>query len=218
MTLRVVSFATYLVSVDVLWRDGDYNALKFVKAIKGLPVNMYARVPVCGVIHRLEQANADEAIGWFGELGAAYILGKNLPQPVTFAPVPNSRCAITNNEIPRTLLLAQALAERVGNADVWDGLRWATAMVPSSQGGTRDPQALYDNLVLTKEMPARRLVLVDDVRTTGAHFVAALAKLVERGAECSLALCAARRVDAQEESPFSVREEEFPAFVPRRLD
>jgi len=30
-----------------------------------------------------------------------------------------------------------------------------------------------------------------------------------------LALCAARRVDAQEESPFSVREEEFAEFVPR---
>ena len=33
MALRVVSFATYLVRVDAVWRDGDYNALKFVKAI-----------------------------------------------------------------------------------------------------------------------------------------------------------------------------------------
>jgi predicted amidophosphoribosyltransferase len=215
MALKVVSFATYLVSGNVAWRDGDYNALKFVKAIKGLPVNMYARVPVCGVIRRLEQANADEAIGWFGELGAEYIVGQNLPRPITFVPVPNSSCAVTNEAVPRTLRLAQAIADRVGDANVWDGLRWRMVMLPSSQGGTRDPQTLYDNLVVTKEMPTERIVLVDDVRTTGAHFVAALARITERGGACMLALCAARRVDAQEESPFSVREEEFAEFVPR---
>ena len=104
MALRVVSFATYLVRVDAVWRDGDYNALKFVKAIKGLPVNMYARVPVCGVIHLLEQSNAEEAIEWFGQLGAEYILAQNLARPITFVPVPNSSCAVPNAAIPRTRL------------------------------------------------------------------------------------------------------------------
>ena len=215
MALRVVSFATYLVRVDAVWRDGDYNALKFVKAIKGLPVNMYARVPVCGVIHLLEQSNAEEAIEWFGQLGAEYILAQNLARPITFVPVPNSSCAVPNAAIPRTRLLAQALADRIGGAHVWDGLRWATVMMPSSQGGTRDPQVLYDNLVVTGQLPSTQVILVDDVRTTGAHFVAALAKLARGGVACSLALCAARRVDTQEDAPFSVREEEFPEFIPR---
>ncbi len=75
---------------------------------------------------------------------------------------------------------------------------------------------LYDNLVLTEELPTPQIVLVDDVRTTGAHFVAASARLTERGAACSLALSAARRVDTQEESPFSLREEGFPDFVPEK--
>ena len=88
-------------------------------------------------------------------------------------------------------------------------------MVPSSRGGTRDPQTLYENLVVTKEMPAGSIVLVDDVRTTGAHFVATRARLAEKGIACSLAVCAARRADVQEEFPFSVREEEFPEFVAR---
>jgi hypothetical protein len=84
MALRVVSFATYLVRVDAVWRDGDYNALKFVKAIKGLPVNMYARVPVCGVIHRLEQSNAEEAIGWiFGDWLQQILHPKESPQLVS---------------------------------------------------------------------------------------------------------------------------------------
>src|SRR2546421_10384371 len=104
MALRVVSFATYLVSVDVAWRDGDYNALKFVQAIKGLPVNMYARVPVCGLIYRLDQSNADQAIEWFGQWGAEYMLAQNLGHPITFVPVPNSSSAITNDVLPRTRL------------------------------------------------------------------------------------------------------------------
>jgi len=215
MALKVVSFVTYLVNGNVGWRDGDYNALKFVKAIKGLPVNMYAHVPVCGVIHRLNQNNAEESIGWFGEMGADYLVRQNLTGPLMLVPVPNSSCAVTINAEPRTLLLAQAIAARVGNASVWDGMRWAMVLLPSSRGGTRDPQVLYDNLVVTKEVPTGRIVLIDDVRTTGAHFLAALARLRERGASCSLALCAARRVNVQEQSPFSILEEEFPEFVPR---
>src|ERR1019366_2850820 len=215
MPLTVVSFATYLVDINVSWRHDDYNALKFVKAIKGDPVNLFAYVPVCDVIHRLEQSNAEEAIDWFGELVAMYINSQNLGRPLTFVPVPNSGCAATNEEVPRTLLLAQAAANRLEDTDVWDGLRWKSVMVPSSQGGTRDPQDLYNNLSVTKQVPTTTVVLVDDVRTTGSHFVAALAKIAGKGVHCSLAVCAARRVDYQEDLPFSVREEQFPQFVPR---
>jgi hypothetical protein len=217
MPLTVVSFATYLNSVDVAWGDGDYNALKVVKAIKGLPVNKFAYVPVCGVNRRLEQANLEDAIDWFGQLAATYVLAQNLAHPLTFVPVPNSKCAVTNTDLPRTLLLAQAIARRIPNAQVWDGLRWRTVMLPSSKGGTRAPQVLYDNLAVANGTPSTQLVLVDDVRTTGAHLVAALARLREGGARCSLALSAARTVGAQEESPFSTREEELPEFVPGRL-
>ena len=77
---------------------------------------------------------------------------------------------------------------------MWDRLRWKTIMTPSSQGGTRDPQELYDNLVVTKEPPKGSLVLIDDVRTTGAHLLAAAGRLAEKGARVPLAVCAARTV------------------------
>ena len=159
MPLKVVSFATYLTNVDVTWRDADYNALKFVKAIKGLPVNGFARIPVCDVLRRLEHGNSEEAIGWFGELARAYLLGQNLPRPVSFVPIPNSSCAMGNDQVPRTRLLAQAIVNGFEESDVWDGLRWRTVMLPSSQGGTRNPQVLYDNLAIAQEVPARTLVL-----------------------------------------------------------
>ena len=44
--MRVIPFATYLTNVDLVWRGEDYDALKFVKAIKGKPINRYAHVPV----------------------------------------------------------------------------------------------------------------------------------------------------------------------------
>jgi hypothetical protein len=46
-------------------------------------------------------------------------------------------------------------------------------MTPSSQGGTPDPQELYDNLVLVvaKEPPKGSLVLIDDARSLGTCFI-----------------------------------------------
>ena len=71
MALRVISFATYLTNVDVVWRGEDYDALKFVKAIKGKPINKYAYVPVGKAKRLLKERNADDAIGWFGEMAMA---------------------------------------------------------------------------------------------------------------------------------------------------
>lgn len=88
--------------------------------------------------------------------------------------------------------------------------------MPSSQGGTRDPQELYDNLVVTEEIPNGGIVLIDDVRTTGAHLRAAAAKLAQKGGRVSMAVCAARTVLNQDQNPFSIMEEALEDFEPRR--
>jgi len=112
--------------------------------------------------------------------------------------------------------LAKALAVQLGG-EVWDRLRWKTIMTPSSQGGTRDPQELYDNLVVTKQPPPKgSLMLIDDVRTTGAHLLAAAARLAEKGGRVPLAICAARTVWNQDEEPFSILEEQLEDFKPRK--
>ena len=58
-------------------------------------------------------------------------------------------------------------------------------------------------------------MLIDDVRTTGAHLLAAAARLTEKGARVPLAVCAARTVWDQDQEPFSTVEEEFEDFEPR---
>jgi len=215
MALRVISFATYLTNVDVVWRGEDYDALKFVKAIKGKPINKYAYVPVGKVRRLLEERNADDAIGWFGEMAMAPTRDLRIPHPLILVPIPNSSCTTTNGKVPRTTRLAKALAVQL-REEVWDRLRWKTIMTPSSQGGTRDPQELYDNLVVTKEPPKGSLVLIDDVRTTGAHLLAAAARLAEKGARVPLAVCAARTVWNQDEEPFSILDEQLEDFKPRK--
>jgi orotate phosphoribosyltransferase len=89
-------------------------------------------------------------------------------------------------------------------------------MTPSSQDGTRDPQELYENLVVTKDPPKGSLVLVDDVRTTGGHLLSAAARLVEKGGRVPLAVCAARTVWDQDQEPFSMLDEQLDDFTPSK--
>jgi hypothetical protein len=153
MALKVISFATYLTNVNVVWRGEDYDALKFVKAVKGKPINRYAYVPVGNTRRLLQQQNADDAIGWFGEIAAAPTENQRLASPLILVPIPNSSCTVKNGIVPRTSILADALAARLEKTEVWDRLRWKTAMTPSSQGGTRDPQDFMTILWSRKDRP-----------------------------------------------------------------
>jgi predicted amidophosphoribosyltransferase len=212
MPLKVVSFATYLTNVDIAWRDEDHSSLKFVKAVKGRHFGGYARVPVADKLKRLNQQNADDAIDWFARMAAQY-LQDNETNELVLVPIPNSHCTEANGEIPRTTRIAAAIAARVG-IEVLDCLRWKEAMTPSSHGGTRNPQELFDNLAEIENPAGSKIVLIDDVRTTGAHLVAAKAFLRVKKAKCVMAMCAGRTVWAPEENPFAILEEDLPDFEP----
>jgi len=195
------------------WRPRDFDSYKFVQALKGRGINKYAQVPILGTTRRLEQANAQDAIEWFGELAADYIRSVRLGRPLAFAPVPDSRC-IAKATPPRTCRLADAVVSRLQNVEVWDGLRWRTEMIPSSQGGTRDPQRLFDNLAIVRRLPESRIVLIDDVATKGSHLKAAAARLRARDARCNLAVCAAQTILNQDAEVFATVEAELEDFEP----
>lgn len=216
MPLTVVSFATYLTSIETQWRDGDYGAHKFVKAVKGKPFKSAARIPVVGTLRYLDMSTANNSLGWFAEMANAYLWEKQTPGPLVLVPLPNSPCALNTNIIPRTFFQAQALAQRLNSTTVLDCLRWKVAKESASGGGgTRHPQELYDNLALTAPVPqGTQLIIIDDVRTTGGHLKAARAMLLEQNGYCELAICAGRTVRNQNEEPFSRLEEEIDDWWP----
>ena len=212
MALSVISFATY--KRPPYSSNDEYHALKFIKAIKGKSFRGWAQVPVSGRNKLLEPVNAEDAIDWFAELAATEIVKLGLPSPLILIPLPNSSSTVKNGKPPRTALLAAAIAAKLENAKVWDGLRWVEEMIPTHQEGTRDPQLLYDNLVITNTLPKGTLILIDDVYTKGGHLQAAVARLAEKKGDCNLALCAGRTVLECQKQPFLILEEKISDFRP----
>ena len=231
MSLTVMSCCTYLTdAAEVAWRPVDYDAHDFVMAVKGRSINGYAYVPCGGTIHRIEDSNRDMALDLFAQAVAAHVLNYGLDRAITLVPVPNSRadvCATT--AAPRTLEQAQALARHLGpTARVADVLRWRSRMLSArALEGPRDPQSLFDELLLVGDLPPgvrgavaaatrHTVVLVDDVMTSGGHLQAAAALLrAAETCEVACAVVAGRSDKTQVNDPFAVRVEALPDFIPQ---
>lgn len=197
MALKVFSCCSYSTLFETRTRE-EWNALQFVRAIKGRPLRGYARVPLPdGTRAYLDQTTAASAPGWFAQMAAQRITWDRAGE-LALTPIPDAACDIASGAPPKTRVLAVALAAALPphKAAVFDVLRWRERMVPAHVGvGTRDPQELYGNLRLTMaEWPADvpQIVLVDDVMATGAHFRAAAAFLRDWGGHLLVAICAGR--------------------------
>ncbi|MGY4434949.1 putative amidophosphoribosyltransferase [Bradyrhizobium sp. F1.13.1] len=118
-------------------------------------------------------ANKDLAIKWFAAWAAAKIIALGA-QAKILIPIPCSKTIVASPEDFRTFKIAQELAARVPNATATSVLRFVEPR-PSSreEGGSRDPNILYANLTLTRAIPAGQVVLIDDIMTSGGHFIAA---------------------------------------------
>jgi hypothetical protein len=216
MAVKVVCLCAYLTNVNIQWRDEDYNANKFISALKGEAINGYAKILVGKTWHRLQESNRDSAVDWFGEMAAEYVRQKHKARPLAFVPIPSSKCVAGGKIISSTYPLADAIVSNLQDVSVWDGLRWSAAKVPAHQGGPRDPHYFYKNLVIAKKLPDAEIVLVDDMFTSGSHMQAANARLVEKGGKCRLGLCAGRQVTEHVERPFDIIEETLAPFDPKK--
>ena len=217
MPLPVVSFSTYLTSTDgVTWRADDYNARDFILAIKDRDVAGYAFVRCCGTWRRFENANRQDVVRWFGEMVAEYFERNPPTIPFVLVPVPGSKIDLGFSGVPRTTMLANAIASVLPSAPaVRDVLRWESPIPPSrSLSGTRDVASLYDRLCLTGSVSGERVVLVDDVLVLGGHLRACAAKVRAGGADVMLALCAGRADQIQAADPFGARRETLDDFEP----
>jgi hypothetical protein len=213
--LQVVCFSTYLTTVVLGWRPLDHDAHKFIAAIKDRDINGFAHVRVRNHWLRFDNANRQDVVGWFGVMVGDYFEAARLPRRVALVPLPGSKCDVTFNGQVRTATIAHACAATLTDATVHDVLRWQTPMSSAhEEGGTRDPQELFDNLTVRGGANLAPVVLVDDVLASGGHLRACAALLHRTGARVVGAVCAGRADDRQVDDPFAVRVEELEAFRP----
>jgi len=217
MAIRVVSFCFYFAARHVPWRQQDWDTYKFVQALKGNELSGYGHVPVDGVLRRLSNQNLDSAIQWYAMFAARALTKKKIGPPFFVVPVPNSGCTVRSGTRPKTLRLAKAVCEQVGGeTKVVDCLRWKKDLGSASkEGGPRDPETLYKNLAPIEGLPrGSRVVLVDDVMTSGGHLRACAAKLRQAGATVVIALCGGRTTYSQDQEAFATSEENLEEYEP----
>ena len=192
-------------------RRVDYHATHMVKAVKGLELhpNAWTQVTINGAGVKIRERNKDEAIKWFGEWAAPLIDGLG-PRRKVLIPIPSSSTVRNSEPNYRTKILCDAIGARMQRpASVAPILRWRRPMIPSRQGGPRDPHALYPELILIGPITAGDCILVDDVETTGGHFIAAAWALMDLERTPSLAVTCGRTLHRQLDDPFIVADEEL---------
>lgn len=196
--LTVKSCISFLTEVEgVTWRQEDYNASKIKKIIKGEDINGFVNVKIGGGSRRFNNTNKEDF------LPAAYAtMANKIAQEVegefSIIPIPNSVATVADREDFRTAMMARAIAERIGErASVVPALRWKAAHDPAHKiGGPRDPQIHFANLVKVEEVEGR-VVLFDDVLTTGSQMIGATRRLARSAIRPELGFTICRAVKEQ---------------------
>lgn len=224
MSLHVTHFASYLTTTFVEWRGIDHDASKFIKAIKGKPLNGWATVNVRGELRRLESANGYQARQWFAELACDFLRSKRMNPNAKWGLVPfPSRSAVVD-ETPEafvSLELAELLASELTKSGfkhvvAADLIRWSERR-PSAhdEGGPRAPEQVFQFLQIAAEVPdLDHFILIDDVLTSGARLRSAAALLESHLLTVWKGVVAGRSVQFQPDNPFEVTTDELDDYIP----
>jgi hypothetical protein len=213
MTLIVHALSAYASYKrdEIDWRDIDYDINKFIKALKRKEFKGGGGLTDAhGTRLLFSQANPDNALTIFGCWGARRLRQLNLGD-VTLVPVPSSKSVEFGTECA-PLRMARALHAICSkdNVSIEPWLRFREVLPSaSSDGGTRNTALLQAALVGSPAIANRRVVLIDDVKTTGNHLRACAAVLRNAGAEVHAALVAASTTWTQHPRPLRLDPEDL---------
>jgi hypothetical protein len=208
-TLRLITVCTYLTQIEgVTWRQKDWAGNKMVKILKGEPIKGFFAISDSGVARRFDQGTAANFRPIAHQmLGKA--IGELAPLGATLVPIPNSQVTSPSTQNFRTRILAEGVAATNAQRLKSDpALVFATPQPKSSKGGSRDPEYL-ESMMRLDHVPTGQVVLVDDVTTTGAHFIAGARKLRAVGVPVIAAVAFAKSTKEQAEKVLKVVEYEL---------
>lgn len=181
--MRVVSVCEYVVAQQ---RSQDHwSAFKLVRALKGENFRGYGDIWLNGRWVRLDERTRDHAFEWAGQMIAPEIENAFESVPIALVPIPGSSCAsVADVQQSRSHRLALAISAAMTRRPIVGALlHWDQPHASSRAGHTRNADSLSQHYVATPPLLGHRIVLVDDVLTTGGHILGAAIKLRACGYE-----------------------------------
>jgi hypothetical protein len=130
-------------------------------------------------------------------------------EPVLLVPVP-SKDGVKTATTYRSLRMAQeALKGTAYEGSIFDGLRWNKKLKSAHDGGPRKRAELLPHLETRGDLKDKKVVLIDDLVTTGGSLLACQDRIEGAGAKVVGAITCGRTVYDASEPPFKAREFEL---------
>jgi len=181
-----------------------WDSYKHAIAVKSASVNGYYSFPVAAGGY-VKVSNSNIAMGryLFGDWLGGQI--ESVGYDPLLVPIPSSKDGLVDAKDFRSFQMTRTAATRIAGAIVAPVLRFKTA----SQQRSRSIAALEANMVVLQPPPGKRVILVDDVLTTGAHLLAAERVLKREGIHVAAAYVCGRTVYDQTPPAFLTEAEEL---------
>lgn len=187
------------------WTRSEWNAYKVTMALKGAPFKGYADMDINGISHRITAENTRPVLEYFGQR-VANLAAETAPGAAIFV-LPSSGCT-KFGEDAKAGRLAAAIHSAGAGVSVAAPFRWTEPMPKTAGGeGTRNANILRTKLRFSALAGVQRVILVDDVMTTGAHLRAAARTIRDQGITAVSGICFARTVWVRPEHIFNATEE-----------
>jgi hypothetical protein len=209
MTLWVHATGAYRSDVTSQWRPADYNVRNLVKALKGESFKGYSSLQLEGKTYTFTARETAPAYALWSHWAAAQLRDLKLGK-VTLVPVPASD-QVQYGQITCPVRMANELAALVPeHAAVGNFLRHGTKQPRAhKEGGSRNSATIEAALVCNVTDTSLPVVLVDDVKTTGSHLLAAARALRRHGVTVERTLVAGRAVWDAVPNPYQVAPEDL---------
>lgn len=197
-TLSVHTACQYLTAGEQ-WRRNDHRARIAIKCVKNEPFNGYWDIFIDGKRTRIDENNRNAGLDLAAGVVARKLSGL-VGGPVTLVPVPNSDATVDNCYEFRTLTLARKVASKAnGPVEAAPLFLWRSEKPKQHQiSGPRHASQFIPNLALVNR-PNNRVVIIDDVITSGSQMLACAYLLRKAGYEVLFGMAVGRTTTVQTE-------------------